>query len=36
MQSLQFVLRQSWDRVDQSVLICWTPGILEDLEWWLD
>ena len=36
MRSLQFVLRQSWDRVDQSVLIRWTPGIRQDLEWWLD
>ena len=27
MRSLQFVLRQSWDHVGQSVLIRWTPGI---------
>ena len=33
MRSLQFVLRQSWDQVDQSVLIRWTPEIRQDLEW---
>ena len=36
MRSLQFVLCQSLDHVDQSVLIRWTPGIHQDLEWWLD
>ena len=36
MRSLQFVLRQSWDQVDQSVLIRWTPEIRQDLERWLN
>ena len=36
MLSLQFVLCQSWDQVDQTVLIRWTPEIRQDLEWWLD
>ena len=36
MQSLQFVLRQSWDQVDQSVLVRWTPEVRSNLEWWLD
>ena len=36
MRSLQFVLRQSWDQVDPTVLIRWTPEIRQDLEWWLD
>ena len=36
MRSLQFVLRQSWDQVDQTVLIRWTPEIRQDLEWWLN
>ena len=36
MQSFQFALRRSWDQVDQSVLVRWTPEIRQDLEWWLD
>ena len=36
MRSLQFTLRQSWDQVDQTVLVSWTPDIRWDLEWWLD
>ena len=36
MRSLQFILRQSWDHVDQTVLVAWTPGIRRDLDWWLD
>ena len=36
MRSLQFVLSQSWDQVDQSVLIRWIPEIRQDLEWWLN
>ena len=36
MRSLQLVLRRSWDHVDQSILIRWTPEICLDLEWWLN
>ena len=36
MRSLQFTLRWSWDQVDQTVLVSWTPDIRRDLEWWLD
>ena len=36
MQSLQFILRRSWDQTDQSILVRWTPEIRRDLEWWLD
>ena len=36
MRSLQFVLRRSWDQIDQSILVRWTPEIRCDLEWWLD
>ena len=36
MRSLQFALCRSWDQVDQSALVRWTPGIHQDLEWWLD
>ena len=36
MRSLQFVLRRSWDQVDQSVLVQWTPEVRSNLEWWLD
>ena len=36
MRSLQFSLRKSWDHVDQTVLVRWTPEIRRDLDWWLD
>ena len=36
MRSLQFTLRRSWDQVDQSALVLWTPEIRLDLERWLD
>ena len=36
MSSLQFTLRRSWDQVDQTALVSWTPEIRADLEWWLD
>ena len=36
MRSLQFTLRRSWDQVDQTALVLWTPEIRADLEWWLD
>ena len=32
MRSLQFTLRRSWDQVDQTVLVSWTPDIRRDLE----
>ena len=35
MQSLQLCLHQSWDRVDQSTRIPWSPDCLRDLRWWL-
>ena len=35
MRSLQLCLHQSWDRVDQSALIPWSPDCLRDLKWWL-
>ena len=35
MWSLQLCLHQSWDRVDQSTRIPWSPGCLRDLRWWL-
>ena len=36
MRSLQFVLRHSWDQVDQSTLVRWTQEVRVDLEWWLN
>ena len=36
MRSLQFVLRHSWDKCDQSTLVRWTQEIRFDLEWWLN
>ena len=36
MQSLQFVLRSSWDFEDVSVLVEWSPSNQEDLLWWSD
>ena len=36
MRSLQFVLRRSWDQVDQSTLVRWTQEVRVDLEWWLN
>ena len=35
MRSLQLCLHQSWDRVDQSTRIPWSPDCLRDLRWWL-
>ena len=35
MRSLQFVLRHSWDQVDQSTLVRWTQEVRVDFEWWL-
>ena len=36
MRSLQFQLHQSWDRLDDSALVSWTPACRLDLLWWLD
>ena len=36
MRSLQFVLRRSWDQVDQSTLVRWTQEVRVDLEWSLN
>ena len=33
--SLQLCLHQSWDRVDQSTRIPWSPDCLRELRWWL-
>ena len=35
MRSLQLCLHQSWDRVDQSTPVPWSPACLRDLQWWL-
>ena len=35
MRSLQLCLHQSWDQVDQSTRILWSPDCLRDLRWWL-
>ena len=34
-RSLQLCLHRSWDRVDQSTRIPWSPDCLRDLRWWL-
>ena len=36
MRSLQFQLHRSWDRLDYSALVAWTPTCRLDLFWWLD
>ena len=35
MRSLQHCLHRSWDRVDQSTPVAWSPDCLRDLRWWL-
>ena len=35
MRSLQLCLHQSWDRLDQSTPVAWSPDCLQDLQWWL-
>ena len=35
MRSLQLCLHWSWDRVDQSNPVAWSPDCLRDLQWWL-
>ena len=34
-RSLQLCLHRSWNRVDQSTRIPWSPDCLRDLRWWL-
>ena len=36
MWSLQLLLRDHWDFVDESVILTWTPEIELDLLWWSD
>ena len=35
-RSLQLCLRESWDFVDESVLVAWTNNIRSNLQWWSD
>ena len=35
MRSLQICLHQSWDQLDQSTPVAWSPDCLQDLRWWL-
>ena len=35
MRSLQICLHRSWDRLDPSALVPWSPDCLRDLWWWL-
>ena len=35
MRSLQICLHRSWDRLDPSALVAWSPDCLRDLRWWL-
>ena len=35
MRSLQHCLHRSWDQVDQSTPVAWSPDCLRDLRWWL-
>ena len=35
MRSLQICLHLSWNRVDQSTPVPWSPDCLRDLQWWL-
>ena len=36
MQSLQFQLHRTWNRVDDLALVPWTHSCCLDLHWWLD
>ena len=36
MRSLQLLLRDHWDFVDESVILAWTPEIKSGLFWWSD
>ena len=36
MRSLQLMLHRSWDKVEDSTLVCWDDHSLRDLLWWLD
>ena len=35
MRSLQICLHRSWDRLDPSAPVVWSPDCLRDLRWWL-
>ena len=35
MRSLQICLHRSWDRLDPSARLAWSPDCLRDLRWWL-
>ena len=35
MRSLQICLHRSWDRLDPSAPVAWSPDCLRDLQWWL-
>ena len=35
MRSLRLCLNRSWDHVDLSCLVAWSPECLQDLQWWL-
>ena len=35
MRSLQVCLHRSWDRLDRSAPVVWSPDCLRDLQWWL-
>ena len=35
MRSLQICLYRSWDRLDSSAPVAWSPDCLRDLRWWL-
>ena len=35
MRSLQICLHRSWDRLDPSTRVAWSPDCLRDLRWWL-
>ena len=35
MRSLQICLHRSWERLDSSTRVAWSPDCLRDLRWWL-
>ena len=35
MRSLQICLHRSWDQLDPSAPVAWSPDCLQDLRWWL-
>ena len=34
MKSLQLVLQTSWDFLDESLSLAWTPDVQQNLQWW--